>query len=247
MDSLVEPTEAINWGWGLILFSSTMATTESSIVVVPVLVVISSMSAISVIGCFRAPNVIFVPTGHHPAPFLSLPNRDLPTPVRLKRLAPLLTRHLLSETQFLICGFQNGFLIHYDGPGNATMAPNLLWAHQHPEVVDQYIEKEFSSWCIAGPFPCPQFPSFRVSPLGVVPKKTPGKFRLIQHLVYPPGTPVNDYNPTEHTSITLSRVDDAVRLITQSGVDSFLAKTDIKGAFRIIPIRPKHYHLLGMR
>ena len=89
----------------------------------------------------------------------------------------------------------NGFPIHYDGPGNAMMAPNLLSAHQHPEVVDQYIEKELSSGRLAGPFPSSPFPYFRVSPLGVVPKKSPGEFRLIQHLSYPSGASVNDYIP----------------------------------------------------
>ena len=159
---------------GLTLFSSPMVTVESSIVVVPVLVVISSMSAISVIGCIRAPNVIFVPPVHHPAPPLSLPNPDLPTPVRLNRLASLLIGYSINETQFLIFGFQNGFPIYYDGPGSATMAPNLLSAHQHPEVVDQYTEKELSSGRLAGPFPSSPFPYFSVSPLGVVPKKSPG-------------------------------------------------------------------------
>ena len=147
----------------------------------------------------------------------------------------------------MICGFQNGFPIHYDGPGNVMRAPNLLSAHKHPEVVDQYIEKELSSGRLAGPFPSSPFPYFRVSHLGVVPKKSPGEFRLIQHLSYPSGASVNDYIPPEHTSVTYARVDDAVRLITRSGVGSFLAKTDIKNAFRIIPIRPEDYHLLGMR
>ena len=55
VDSLTEPinhktTQAIEWGGGLTLFSSPMVTAESSIVVVPVLVVISSMNAISVLA-----------------------------------------------------------------------------------------------------------------------------------------------------------------------------------------------------
>ena len=58
---------------------------------------------------------------------------------------------------------------------------------------------------------------------------------------------MNDYIPPEHTSVTYTRVDDAVRLITRSGVGRFLAKTDIKSAFCIIPIRPEDYHLLAMR
>ena len=96
--STTKPPRPSNGG-RLTLFSSPMVTAESSIVVVPVLVVISSMSAISVIGCIRAPNVIFVPPPvHHPAPPLSLPDPDLPTPVRLNRLAPLLTGYSISET-----------------------------------------------------------------------------------------------------------------------------------------------------
>ena len=58
---------------------------------------------------------------------------------------------------------------------------------------------------------------------------------------------MNDYIPPEHTSVTYARVDDAVQLIIRSGVGSFVAKTDIKSAFRIIPIRPEDNHLLGMR
>ena len=124
----------------------------------------------------------------------------------------------------MICGFQNGFPTHYDGPGNAMLAPNLLSAHQNPEVVDQYTEKELSSRRLAGPFPSSPFPYFRVSPLGVVPKKSPGEFCLIQHLSYPSGALVNDYIPPEHTSVTYACVDDAVRLITRSGVGSFWPK-----------------------
>lgn len=85
-----------------------------------------------------------------------------------------------------------------------------------------------------------------MSPVGVVPKKTAGEFRCIQHLSYPYGASVNDGIPVEDTSVTYSRVDDAVGLILRSGVGCFLAKTDIKSAFRIIPFRPADYHLLGI-
>ena len=77
-----------------------------------------------------------------------------------------------------------------------------------------------------------------MSPIGVVPKKTPGEFRCIQDLSYPYRASVNIGIPVEDSSFTNSRIDDAVGLILRSGVGSFLAKTDIKSAFRIIPIRP---------
>ena len=97
---------------------------------------------------------------------------------------------------------------------------------------------------VAGPFSYPSLPNFRVSPIGVVPKKTPDEFRCIQHLSYPHGTSISDGIPVEHSSVTYSRIDDTVRLILRSGVGSCLAKTDIKSAFRIIPIRPADYNLL---
>ena len=76
---------------------------------------------------------------------------------------------------------------------------------------------------------------FRVSPLGVVPKKAPGEYRLIHHLSFPHGASVNDGISTENSFVQYARVDDAVTMIKQLGRGCFLAKTDIKSAFRIIP------------
>ena len=99
---------------------------------------------------------------------LSLPNPDLPTPVRLNRLAPLLTGYSISETQFFdLWFFKMAFPYIMMVPGNAMMAPNLLSAHQHPEVVDQYIQKELSSGRLAGPFSSSPFSIFScVTPWG---------------------------------------------------------------------------------
>ena len=43
-----------------------------------------------------------------------------------------------------------------------------------------------------------------------------------------------------------ARVDDAIALVKRLEPGCFLAKTDIQNAFRIIPIRPVDYDLLGM-
>ena len=99
---------------------------------------------------------------------------------------------------------------------------------------------------IAGPFQAPPFSTLRVSPLGVVPKKTPGEFRLIHHLSFPWGTSINDGILPEHSTVAYSWVDDTISLIKRLGPGCYLAKTDIKSAFRIIPISPQDYDLLGM-
>ena len=45
---------------------------------------------------------------------------------------------------------------------------------------------------VTGPFDFRPLPNLRVSPLGLVPKKEPGQYRLKHHLSFPCGDSVND-------------------------------------------------------
>ena len=99
---------------------------------------------------------------------------------------------------------------------------------------------------IAGPFDQPPFESFWVSPLGLVPKKVPGEYRMIHHLSFPKGQSVNDGISVEYSHVQYATIDDAIKLIKEVGQGCYLAKTDFKSAFCIIPIRPEDYPLLGM-
>ena len=148
---------------------------------------------------------------------------------------------------FLSSGFREGFPLHYEGDPGSSDTNNLIPATENPEVVDAKISKELQTGRLAGPFRIRPFYSFRISPLGVVPKKTPGEFRLIHHLSYPRGSSVNDGISPDHTSVSYATISDAIRHIKAAGRGCFLAKTDVKNAFRIIPIRPLDYGLLGMR
>jgi hypothetical protein len=60
------------------------------------------------------------------------------------------------------------------------------------------------------------------------------------------GASINDGISSEHTAVCYSRVDDAISMIKKLCKGCFLAKTDIKNAFRIIPICPQDYDLLGI-
>ena len=184
-----------------------------------------------------------LPTPNH----VSLPTSlSLPTPINLSNFSSLLTTYPLEKANYLIRGFGSGFPIQFEGNSSEYFAPNLLSAVQLPHVVDAKLAKELAAHRIAGPFEYPPFLHFRVSPLGVVPKKVLGEFRLIHHLSYPHGTSVNDGISPEHSHVTYARIDDAIQLVKKVGVGGFLAKTDIKNAFRVIPIQPEDFHLLGM-
>lgn len=104
---------------------------------------------------------------------------------------------------------------------DVCVAPNLLSAKLNPEAVDTKLNKELQENRIAGPFLAPPLPNFHVSPLGVVPKKFPGEFRMIHHLSYPRGLSVNDSIDPEHCSVKYSSIGDAIRCVKESGVGSF--------------------------
>ena len=150
-----------------------------------------------------------------------------PTPVKPVQLAFYLRGYNNSISDYLIQGFVHGFSIRYLGSLIAMRSQNLKSAKDNP-------------------FDVPPFDPFRVSPLGIIPKKSPGEFRLIHHLSYPAGSSVNDGIPKELATVKYATIDDAIRLIKSLGKGCFLAKTDIKSAFRIIPVSPHDFPLLGM-
>ena len=81
----------------------------------------------------------------------------------------------------------------------------------------------------------------------MIPKSTPGKWRLILDLSSPRGASVNDGISPELCHLQLASVDDAVQLILKLGPGTQLAKLDIKQAYRNVPVHPQDRWLLGMQ
>ena len=242
---LPERLAPIMGNWGDYSMCPTGIVTNSTKVLI-VLVVLISMPVLNVTGLTLPLAAIFVAPRGPPTHSPGLPSPLLPTPVKGKHLLFLLSGYTTSIAKFLFSGFTEGFPLHYEGYRDSFQAPNLLSAVQHPSAVDHKIAKELASHRLAGPFLFPPFPVFRISPVGLVPKKTPGEFRLIHHLSFPKGSSLNDGISSEHTSVSYATVQDAIRLIRATGPGCFLAKTDIQNAFRILPIRPADYPLLGI-
>ena len=128
-----------------------------------------------------------------------------------------------------------------------TLYPkNLLSATTYPKAVDEKLAKEIQLGRIVGPFDGQPFPVFHVSPLGLIPKKVPGEFRLIHHLSFSEGKSINSHIPQIASSVHYANIDDAIRLIRRTARGCALAKTDIKNAFRLIPVSPSDYNFLGI-
>ena len=163
----------------------------------------------------------------------------LPTPIRVNKLRAYLEGYPISSKDYLINGFSTGFSLDYVGPRMASKCINLLSALQKPDAVDDKLAKELKLGRIVGPFLTRPLPSLHISPLGLIPKKTPGEYRLIHHLSFLFGNSVNSHIPKIATSVHYASIDDAIRLIGRTGGGCALAKTDVKNAFRLIPVNPK--------
>ena len=158
----------------------------------------------------------------------------LPTPISPSRLRELLVGYDEEESLFLIRGFLHGFSVGFVGNSSCAAHSNSRIARQNQQAVDQYIEKEYIAGRIDGPFSELPFSKCHVSPLSLREKSTPGVFRVIHDLSFPydEKNSVNDGIPKSESAVNYSTIQDAIDIILKLGRHIFLAKSDIKSAFR---------------
>ena len=167
-----------------------------------------------------------------------------PSPVNIPRLAQHLHYHPnRSFVDYLINGFCDGFDIGYSGPITQGVDKNLKSARDNVQLVTSAVEKEVSRGHTLGPFNTPPFSVSHISPLGAVPKKD-GSKRLILDLSSPSGSSINDGISHDEFSVKYSHFDDAINMIREIGGTPYMAKIDIKHAFRLCPVRPSDFPLL---
>jgi hypothetical protein len=163
-----------------------------------------------------------------------------------------------TKTKYLVDGFRDGFRLFMDRSvkqachdritTNSLFKTNHKSATDNPDSVVQKIIKEVQAKLMIGPFPHPVFSHYIVSPLGLVKKKQPGKFRVIHDLSSPfRGVSVNSCIPKEAGSVSYHTVDTAVRLIRRLGPGCVLMKTDIEHAYKNVPIHPLDIPALGVK
>ena len=171
-----------------------------------------------------------------------------PTPINVEELETALEGYPNREAaEILLRGFTEGFQLGFSGERVAMEAHNLRSARDFPAVLSKKLEKELQLGRIVGPFQDPPLHNLRVSPLGLVPKSTPGKFRLIHHLSWPDQSSVNEGIDPSLCKVKYTSFDEAVNRIAGLGSGCLMAKSDIESAFRLLPICPEDFSLLGMK
>ncbi|KAJ1197584.1 hypothetical protein NDU88_001441 [Pleurodeles waltl] len=151
------------------------------------------------------------------------------------------------DSKLLYEGFRDGFRIPAAGVQSPKFYKNQQSLNMAQEVAERKILKEFCLNRIAGPFDSPPLKDFVCSPLGLVPKKDPGEFRLIHNLSAPRRASVNDAIDPALCSVKYASLDGALTLLRKLGQGSLMAKADIESAFRLLPVHPDDYHGLGFQ
>lgn len=148
---------------------------------------------------------------------------------------------------YVIQGIEHGFRVGFTyGQQLRPARRNLPSVAHHSNVVETYLREEVELGRVMGPFLPGDFPQVQVNRFGVIPKSTPGKWRLIVDLSYPTSMSVNDGINPAYCSLQYTSVERVAKAVFECGVGALMAKVDVKSAYRLIPVHPEDRHLLGM-
>ena len=155
-----------------------------------------------------------------------------------------------AKTQFLVDSLRYGFDLGYTGNFEACDSNNLISAISQPQILSELIDKEVRLGRFLGPYTAPPFTPQRINPLGLIPKKSPNSYRLIVDLSQPVGNSVNDHITRESSRVQYPSLQDAIDIILSlhdQGYKPVLFKLDIQSAFRLLPLSPDNFPLMGLR
>ena len=110
--------------------------------------------------------------------------------------------------------------------------------HEGEGPVEEFLQGECEAQRVVGPLPTTVLPLLHFSRFGVIPKSTPGKWRLILDLSSPRGASVYGGISPDQCHWQLASVGDAIQVILELGPGALLAKLDIKHAYRNVPVHP---------
>ena len=183
------------------------------------------------------------------------------TPVIVDRLRNLLiqSNYNHTKTQYLIRGFSEGFDICYQGPWDRKdEAKNIPLRPDIGDAKDLWekMVKEVKLKRFAGLFETMPWKHYVQSPIGLVPKSN-GQTRLIFHLSFDftksgGNKSINHFIPEELCTVKYRDLNYVITRCLEilercPGAQLWFGVSDLKSAFRVIPLSPKCFPLLAMK
>ena len=147
-----------------------------------------------------------------------------------------------ADKEFLLHGIINGFQLI---PANSALAPaemDYYRSSTKPEArakVEETIRDEIHQ----GNYIITQEKPTIVSAIGAVPKANSDELRLIHDCSMPEGLGVNSYVPFLD-KLHFQTIDDAIKLVDK---EYYLAKIDLRHAYRSVPIHPSNFQATGLK
>ena len=143
------------------------------------------------------------------------------------------------DRAFILEGIKNGFqLVNTTKAPQPCLMKNYTSAAVHSEAVEAEIFKELAE----GRYEIMTEKPTIVSAMGAIPKSD-GSVRIIHDCSRPKGAAVND-QAMDLGKQKYQTLHDAISLITPG---SYLAKVDLKGAFRSCALHPNQYPFMGLQ
>ena len=154
---------------------------------------------------------------------------------------------MFGAADLIRCAIQ-GFPLRFEGDRTEDIeAPNGPSAERNPESTQRELDKETANGNIIGPWDKPPLKGFRVTPRGIKPEAT--KDRPITMGNLPIGRAVNDGIP-KASHMEMASLRDIEKRIQQCYARTgqcWMAKADIKAAYRTQPVRPEDWQLQGIK
>ena len=193
---------------------------------------------------------------------------NIVTPVNMEILVKLLKEadYAEQEITFLEDGFKNGFDIGYAGPTERHSETNNIPLRVGTKVqLWNKLMKEVKNKRVAGPFKTVPFDNYIQSPIGLVPKKgSDDQLHLIFHLSYNFDNDkngedghqlLNAHTPKDRCSVKYRDLNFDVKAYLKLQGEGqnhrqktvFGGKTDIKSAFRLVPLKKSCWRWLVMK
>ena len=177
--------------------------------------------------------------------FTPLP-KQATTPINIDKFRNCLDSHPDHHlVDYLVNGLSYGFDIGFSAEPTVTRPRNLLSATEHTSAVTEALMKEVARGHTAGPFTSAPLPNLHCSPLGSRGKKDGGR-HLIMDLSQPRGMSINEGIDKEHFPVKYTHFDEATRMVQETDTQCLKSKIDIQHAFRLLPVKPAQWILLGI-
>ena len=146
-----------------------------------------------------------------------------------------------SDAEFLLTGVLEGFRITDSGAVFTPVECNNYKSTTCPDNIDK-VEEQIRTEISKGHYVNVDEKPTIVSSLGAVPKSDPSNIRLIHDCSRPVGGNLNLYASID--SVAYDTVEEATRLLPPGG---FMAKIDLRNAYRSVPIHRDCYAATGLK